>query len=288
MLKTTILSFGLFAIASTSALANPATIPIDQAFSQTQKLDVSDEVDHYLDFSDTGYRVLKAFPSNPQQFRALRLSRQNDQQLVLKWTPNSSAKKASLAVRVAGPNGEKTITLLVKRSRKEPDNIRTAFVPSQTVSRDAVIGEVAQIPNQPKLTQKATRLTRPTGNTQKPPKTAQPVKPPLTLAHPKTPAVVQIRATPKPVPRIAKGSATGRTLIDRSTLDNHALAHYLLRGLHRARGLRQINRYHDNYWFAQSMARYLKRGVSVDKALRWSRLPEKTFNDLLGHGGVGR
>ncbi|WP_235112690.1 hypothetical protein [Acaryochloris sp. 'Moss Beach'] len=56
--------------------------------------------------------------------------------------------------------------------------------------------------------------------------------------------------------------------------------------MHIARSRRQINRNHDNYWFAQSMARYLKRDVSIEKALRWSRLPEKTFNDLLGHGGV--
>ncbi|NJM66953.1 MAG: hypothetical protein HC851_15425 [Acaryochloris sp. RU_4_1] len=58
-------------------------------------------------------------------------------------------------------------------------------------------------------------------------------------------------------------------------MDNPALAHYLLHGLHRARGLRQINWNHDNYWRTQSMVRYLKRGISVDKALRWSGLSEK-------------
>ena len=287
MLKITLLSFAFCAIATPFALANPAIIPIDKAFKQTQKLEVSD-VDHLLDFTDTRYRVIKAFPSNPQQLRALSLSRNDNQQLLLKWTPNGTAKKASVFLRVMGPEGEQTITLLVKRSGKEPNNIRTAFVPSQTVSKDAVAGEVVKAPIKPAVAPIATRLVRPTKTTQKPPKTAQPVKPPLTLSHPKSPAVVQIRATPKPIPRIAKVSATGRPLIDRSTLDNKALANYLLRGLHRARGLRQINRNHDHYWFAQSMARYLKRGVSIDKALRWSRLPEKTLNDLLGHGGVSR
>ncbi|WP_235112688.1 hypothetical protein [Acaryochloris sp. 'Moss Beach'] len=148
MLKTTLLSFGLLAISTPFALANPATVPIDQAFKQTQKLDVS-EVDHLLDFSDTNYRVIKAFPSNPQQLRALSLSRNDNQQLLLKWTPNGTAKKASVFLRVMGPGGEQTITLLVKRSGREPDNIRTAFVPSQAVSKNAEIGKVAHIPTQP-------------------------------------------------------------------------------------------------------------------------------------------
>ncbi|ABW33443.1 hypothetical protein [Acaryochloris marina] len=287
MLKTTLLSLGLLAITFSSALANPATIPIDKAFKHTQKLEVSD-VDHLLDFTDTRYRVIKAFPSNPQQLRALSLSRNDHQQLLLKWTPNGTAKKASVFLRVMGPGGEQTITLLVKRSGNEPDNIRTAFVPSQTVSKDAVIGEVAEIPPKPTVAPIPNQLIRPNWKSHNSPKTAQPVKAPLTLTHPKSPPVLKLRATPKPIPRIAKVTTTGRPLIDRTTLDNKALANYLLRGLHRARGLRQINRHHDNYWFAQSMARYLKRGVSVDKALRWSRLPEKTFNDLLGHGGVSR
>ena len=278
MLKTTLLSLGLLAITFSSALANPATIPIDQAFKQTQKLEVSD-VDHLLDFTDTRYRVIKVFPSNPQQLRALSLSRNDNQQLLLKWTPNGTAKKASVFLRVMGPGGEQTITLLVKRSGNEPNNIRTAFVPSQAVSKDAEIGEVSQIP---------TQFIRPTRTTQKPPKTAQPVKPPLTLSHPKSPPVLKLKSTPKPFPSIAKVSTTGRPLIDRSTLDNKALANYLIRGLHTPKGRKQANRNHDHYWFAQSMARYLKRGVSVEKALRWSRLPEKTFNDLLGHGGVSR
>ncbi|QUY46159.1 hypothetical protein [Acaryochloris marina] len=285
MLKTAILSLGLLAITSTPVLANPATVPIDQAFKQTQKLDVS-EVDHLLDFSDTNYRVIKAFPSNPQQLRALSLSRNDNQQLLLKWTPNGTAKKASVFLRVMGPGGEQTITLLVKRSGREPDNIRTAFVPSQTVSNNAEIGEVAHIPTQPTVAPIATPLIRPNWKALTPPQTAQPVKPPSTLSHPKSPPVLKLRTTPKPVPSIAKVSATGRTLIDRSTLDNKALANYLIRGLHRAKNQRQINRNHDHYWFAQSMARYLKRDVSIEKALRWSRLPEKTFNDLLGHGGV--
>ncbi|ABW33237.1 hypothetical protein [Acaryochloris marina] len=287
MLKTTLLSLGLLAITSVSALANPATIPIDQAFKQTQKLEVSD-VDHLLDFTDTRYRVIKAFPSNPQQLRALSLSRNDHQQLLLKWTPNGTAKKASVFLRVMGPGGEQTITLLVKRSGNEPDNIRTAFVPSQTVSKDAVIGEVSQVSIKPTVAPIPTQLIRPNRTTQNPPKTAQPVKPPLTLTHPKSPPVIKLRSSPKPILQIAKVSTTGRPLIDRSTLDNKALANYLIRGLHTPKGRKQANRHHDHYWFAQSMARYLKRGVSIDKALRWSRLPEKTFNDLLGHGGVSR
>lgn len=285
MFKTTLLSLGLLAITSPSVLANPATIPIDQALKQTQKLDVS-EVDHLLDFSDTNYRVIKAFPSNPQQLRALSLSRNDNQQLLLKWTPNGTAKKASVFLRVMGPGGEQTITLLVKRSGNEPDNIRTAFVPSQTVSKDAVIGEVAEIPPRPTVAPISNQLIRPNWKAQNPPKTAQSVKPSLTLSHPKSPPVLKLSSSPKPIPRIAKVTTTGRPLIDRSTLDNKALANYLIKGLHTPKGRKQANRNHDNYWFAQSMARYLKRGVSVDKALRWSRLPEKTFNDLLGHGGV--
>ncbi|MGR3277864.1 hypothetical protein ACSYAD_22460 [Acaryochloris marina NIES-2412] len=287
MFKTTLLSFGLLAIPSTSALANPATIPINQAFKQTQKLEVSD-VDHLLDFTDTRYRVIKAFPSNPQQLRALSLSRNDNQQLLLKWTPNGTAKKASVFLRVMGPEGEQTITLLVKRSGNDPDNIKTVFVPSQTVSKNSEIGKVAQVPTQPPVAPIAPQLIRPNWNTQNLPQTAQPVKPPLTLPHPKSPPVLKVRTTPKPVPRIAKVTTTGRPLIDRSTLNNKALANYLLRGLHTPKGRKQANRNHDNYWFAQSMARYLKRGVSIEKALRWSRLPEKTFNDLLGHGGVSR
>ena len=283
MLKTTLLSAGLFAITSTSALANPATVPIDQAFSQTHHLKISANADHFLDFSGTGYRVIGAIPSNPQQLRAVLLSRQNDQELILRWTPNGSAPTASIGVNVRGPSGtEKTIPFLVKRSGKS-DNIRTAFVPSQPDSQDSGTEDVAQAPTQSPPTE--ADLIRPNWKTQNPPQKAQPVKPPLT-ANTSTPPPVKLRRTPKPVPRVARVSATGRTLIDRSSLDKNALANYLLRGLHRARGRREINRHHDNYWRTQSMARYLKRGVPIDKALRWSKLPEKTYNDLLGHGGV--
>ena len=121
-----------------------------------------------------------------------------------------------------------------------------------------------------RITQNPTPAYSPESETtQNPPKTAQAVKPPLTPIHPKPPAVVQLRATAKPIPRIAKVTTTGRPLINRSTLDHKALANYLLQGIaHGPEGLRkQINRHHDNYWFAQSMARYLKRGVSVDQAL---------------------
>ena len=244
-------------------------------------------MDHLLDFSDTNYRVLKAFPSDPQELRALSLSRKDNQQLVLKWTPNGTARKASIFLRVMGPEGEQTITLLVKRSGNEPDNIRTAFVPSQTVSRDAA-REIAQVPSRSTVEPTDTRLIRPDWTTQDPPPAAQPVKPLLALKHPKASPVIKLKPTPKPVPKIAKVSATGRTLIDRSGLSNHQLAHYLLKGLHNARGKKHISRYHLNYRLAQSMAIRLKGGDSVDRALRVSGLSAKSFGDFLGYGGVGK
>lgn len=286
MFRTALFTTSLLAIATTTAFANPRTIPIDQALSHTQKLEVSG-VDHLLDFSDTGYRVLKAFPSNPQQLRALSLSRNDDQQLLLKWIPNGTAEKASVFVRVMGPSGEETITFLLSRTDKEPDNIRTAFVPSQAVTEDSAIPTTAKITPRPSVEIAANTLIRPDWKTQDPPKTTQKVPTSQPINRP-TPSPIKLKSTPKPVQKVAKVSSRGRTLIDRSTLDNKALANYLLRGLHRARGRRQINRDHDNYWRTQSMARYLKRGVDIDKALQWSKLPEKTYNDLLGHGGVSR
>ncbi|ABW32983.1 hypothetical protein [Acaryochloris marina] len=53
MLKTTFLPLGLLAIKSTSAFTNPATVPIDRSVGEIQKLTISQEESHYLDFSDT-------------------------------------------------------------------------------------------------------------------------------------------------------------------------------------------------------------------------------------------
>lgn len=257
MLKTTLLSAGLLTIAGTNALANPSTIPIDQAFKHLHKLDISRDADYYLDFADSGYQVTHAVPSNPQQVRAVRLSRTDENLLILRWTPNVTTERASMAVKVRGPSGEETITFMLNRTDKDLDNIRTSFIPSQAVTK---------VPAQPSTKPVASNLIRPDWTSQAPP----------------TP-----KKTP-PLTKTAKLSSRGRPLIDRATLDHNALANYLLQGLHRARGRREINRNHKNYWRAHSMARYLRREVPIDKALRWSHLPEKTYNDLLGHGGVSR
>lgn len=96
------------------------------------------------------------------------------------------------------------------------------------------------------------------------------------IRAPKTP---QSKAT---VERIDKD------LIERSKLNNYQIAHYLMNGLYRAQNLKQINRSKDVYWQTQSMARVLRRGNSVEKALRISGLSPVTFDNLLGHGGVGK
>ncbi|MGR3278532.1 hypothetical protein ACSYAD_25895 [Acaryochloris marina NIES-2412] len=81
---------------------------------------------------------------------------------------------------------------------------------------------------------------------------------------------------------------TEKTLIERSSLDNYAIANYLLRGLYRAERLKQINSSKPQFGQTHSMARWLRQGHNIDKALELSGLPPVTFNNLLGHGGVGK
>lgn len=94
-------------------------------------------------------------------------------------------------------------------------------------------------------------------------------------------------------PKTLQAKATVETpsekqLIERSSLDNYGIARHLMNGLYRAQNLKQINRSKDAYWQTQSMVRLLRRGESIDKSLRLSGLPAVTFNNLLGHGGVGK
>lgn len=79
-----------------------------------------------------------------------------------------------------------------------------------------------------------------------------------------------------------------KRLIDRSSLNNYAIAHHLLRGLYRAERLKQINPSKPQFGQAQSTAIWLRRGRTIEEALRRSRLPRETFDNLLGHGGVGK
>lgn len=289
-------------------LANPASVPLSSAFKETQKIEVSGSVDHYLDFTDTQYRIEKAFPSDPRQFRALLLSKNDNQQLVLKWLPNATAKKASVIIKLSGPGGDKSVTLLARRVGKVPDNIKTAFTPQATPQpKQEITAFTTDTPPTPRIdgpvhagSTPDQGLIRPNWRQATPTSPQQPRTRPIQVRVPKSmasvppsghnhgPKVLQVNRTPKPVQRVAKVSTTGRPLIDRSTLDNKSLANYLIQGLHRARRLRQINRNHKYYWQAQSTARLLRRGVPVQTALKRSHLPEKTFNDLLGHGGVSR
>lgn len=290
MLKKTLFVGSVLLAAQFPAIANPSSVPIDRAFGETQRLTISQGVSHYLDFSDTGYHVTKAYPSNPNQFVGVQLSASNTQQLVLTWTPNSTAKMASIAIELSGPGGTKTLTVLAKRSKGEPKTIRTVFSPSPKSNDFVAIGEPVQ--RNPVPSKKDEDLIRPDWRSQSlnkpisisaPSSQPKPVK--LGRISDPTP---KIKLTPKPVSKVARVSASGRRLIDRSTLSKKALANYLIRGLHRARGRREINRYHDNYWYAQSMARLLRADYPIERALIRSKLPRKTFDDLLGHGGVSK
>lgn len=79
-----------------------------------------------------------------------------------------------------------------------------------------------------------------------------------------------------------------KQLIDRSSLSNYAIANHLLKGLYRAERLKQINPSKPQFGQAQSTAIWLRRGRTIEDALRRSRLPRETFDNLLGHGGVGK
>ncbi|ABW32527.1 hypothetical protein [Acaryochloris marina] len=81
---------------------------------------------------------------------------------------------------------------------------------------------------------------------------------------------------------------TEKQLIARSSLDNFGIARYLLRGLYQAERLNQINTHTPQFGQAQDTAIWLRRGRSIEEALELSGLPPVTFNNLLGHGGVGK
>lgn len=297
MFKTTLSTLGLVALTALPGLANPASLVIGEAFNKAQNLEVSGETDHFLDLSETGYTVLEARSSDHTEFRALAPSQAERDQLVLRWVKGSTAKSASLVLKVSGPLGTKSLRYRVTRVGKAPDNILTMYttgpVKPLVATAPPVNKGVQQFPRLEVVHsgRENAPINKPVTLSVKPPKPSSPRSSfPVKVSDPsaKAPRPVQIRQSPKLVRRVAKVSTTGRILIDRSTLDNKALANYLIRGLHRARGLRQINRNHKLYWQAQSAARYLRRGASVEKALKYSHLPQKTYDDLLGHGGVSR
>lgn len=79
-----------------------------------------------------------------------------------------------------------------------------------------------------------------------------------------------------------------KQLIERSSLDNYGIARYLLRGLYQAERLNQINTHTPQFGQAQDTAIWLRRGRSIEEALELSGLTPVTFDNLLGHGGVGK
>ncbi|NJR56598.1 MAG: hypothetical protein HC768_19860, partial [Acaryochloris sp. CRU_2_0] len=81
---------------------------------------------------------------------------------------------------------------------------------------------------------------------------------------------------------------TEKSLIERSSLNQYAVASYLLKGLYRAENLKQISHKKPQFWQAQSTARLLRRGLTIQQALRKTGLSPTTFDNLLGHGGVGK
>lgn len=94
-------------------------------------------------------------------------------------------------------------------------------------------------------------------------------------------------------PKTLQGKATIETptekkLIERSSLDNFAIANYLLKGLYDAERKNHINSSKPQFGQAQDTAIWLRRGHSIEKALEESGLPPVTFNNLLGYGGVGK
>ncbi|NJM67761.1 MAG: hypothetical protein HC851_19885 [Acaryochloris sp. RU_4_1] len=79
-----------------------------------------------------------------------------------------------------------------------------------------------------------------------------------------------------------------KELIERSSLDGYAIANYLLKGLYRAERLKQINYGKPSFGQAQSTARLLRQGHTIQQSLKRTGLPPVTFDNLLGHGGVGK
>lgn len=105
-----------------------------------------------------------------------------------------------------------------------------------------------------------------------------------------------IRA-PKTIDAKATVETSAETqLIERSSLDNYQIANYLLKGLYEAERKNQINSSKPQFGQTHSLAKLLRgtRGDDqtvqefVDNALKESRLPSETFDNLLGHGGVGK
>lgn len=281
---------GLMLLSAMPAIANPTSLVIDQEFRKAQKLKVSKDSDHFLDFSQSGYRVLKAYPSNTTQLRAISLSDGDNQQLVVRWLPGSTAKEATLVLKVEGPLGQKSLRYRVVKAGKTPDNILTMYTVQPHQEKVAIIPTYKG--NQPRFD------IAHSGDANEPGSSGQASSPivlrpsasgsqPMPVQLKQTPTVLKIRTAPK-VARRSRVSAAGRTLIERDSLSSPALANYLLRGLHRARSLRQINRSHRYYLQTQSAARVLRRGGSIPRALLISGLPGETFDNLLGHGGVSK
>ncbi|QUY45952.1 hypothetical protein [Acaryochloris marina] len=105
-----------------------------------------------------------------------------------------------------------------------------------------------------------------------------------------------IRAPKTPQAKATIETPTEKQLIERSSLDNYGIANYLLQGLYQAERLKQINSSKPQFGQTHSLAKLLRgrRGKDqtvqefVENALKESRLPPETFDNLLGHGGVGK
>ena len=114
------------------------------------------------------------------------------------------------------------------------------------------------------------------------PKVTKQTKPPQSEPLPliRAPKTLHAKATVE--------TPSEKQLIERSSLDNYAIANHLLKGLYRAERLKQLTSSTPQFGQAQSMALWLRRGESIDKSLELSGLAPVTFGNLLGHGGVGK
>lgn len=108
----------------------------------------------------------------------------------------------------------------------------------------------------------------------------EPTKEPEPLPLIRAPKTLQAKA--------AVETSSEKQLIERASLDRYAIANHLLKGLYKAERRKEINASKDEFGQAHSMARLLRKGLEVDKALDRSGLPPVTFDNLLGYGGVGK
>lgn len=306
--KLLLLPTALFitAIAASPVFSNPSSIPISQAFDGTQKLQLPPDLNLYLDFSDTDYRVIGAYPSNPQVIRALKSAQADGSHLKLVWVPSATAKKASMEVKLA-KTGEKpkSIIFLLQRTNKDLDNLKIAFTPFQQNS-DSPVENIRSASEQQPQADKRVDLIRPNWkkveNPESLPIPERPNLPPTQEStaskspDPKSSTPIQIKPLSRnsKVQRLVKAtridqqtsSYTSRKLISRDGLSKTQISGYLRKGLSLALGLRHISNTHPNYLKAQDMIWLLNNDVPIERALKQSGLPLKSYNDFLGYGGV--